>query len=64
MRLIGLAAVLTVIVALAPLAVEAQPAGRTVTIGYLGNSSPSTNRTSSRRYAKDSVSSDTWKGGI
>jgi putative tryptophan/tyrosine transport system substrate-binding protein len=41
MRLIGLAAVLTVIVAFAPLAVEAQPAGRTVTIGYLGNSSPS-----------------------
>jgi putative tryptophan/tyrosine transport system substrate-binding protein len=41
MRLIGLAVVLTVIVAVAPLAVEAQPAGRTVTIGYLGNSSPS-----------------------
>jgi putative ABC transport system substrate-binding protein len=39
MRVIGLAVVLSL--TLAPLAVEAQQAGRTVTIGYLGNSSPS-----------------------
>jgi ABC-type uncharacterized transport system substrate-binding protein len=41
MRLIGLAVILTVGLVVAPLAAEAQQAGRTVTIGYLGNSSPS-----------------------
>ena len=41
MRRIGLAVVLAVSLVLAPLATDAQPAGRTVTIGYLGNSSPS-----------------------
>jgi len=40
MRLIGLAVILTVSLTLAPLAVEAEQAGRTATIGYLGNSSP------------------------
>src|SRR4029450_8166681 len=39
LRRIGL--VLALPLTLAPLAVEAQQAGRTVTIGYLGNSSPS-----------------------
>jgi ABC-type uncharacterized transport system substrate-binding protein len=43
MRLIGLAVILTLSLTLAPLAAGAQEskAGRTVTIGYLGNSSPS-----------------------
>jgi len=41
MRLIGLAVILTVSAILAPLAVGGQQVGRTVTIGYLGNSSPS-----------------------
>ena len=43
MRLIGLAVVFTLSLILAPRAAEAQEskAGRTVTIGYLGNSSPS-----------------------
>ena len=40
MRLIGLAVALAVSLALTPLAAEAQQAGRTATIGYLGNSSP------------------------
>src|SRR5215467_2531150 len=40
MRRIAVAVVLAVSL-LAPLVAEAQPAGRTVTIGYLGNSSPS-----------------------
>ena len=40
MRLIGLAVVLTLSLTRAPLAAEAQQAGRTATIGYLGNSSP------------------------
>ncbi len=43
MRLIGLAVALALSLILAPLAAEAQEskAGRTITIGYLGNSSPS-----------------------
>ena len=41
MRLIGLAVVLALSFALAPLAAGGQQVGRTVTIGYLGNSSPS-----------------------
>jgi putative ABC transport system substrate-binding protein len=41
MRRIGLAVALAVSLTLAPVAAEGQPAGRTVTIGYLGNSSPS-----------------------
>jgi putative ABC transport system substrate-binding protein len=41
MRVIGLAVALAVSLTLAPVAAEGQPAGRTVTIGYLGNSSPS-----------------------
>jgi putative tryptophan/tyrosine transport system substrate-binding protein len=41
MRLTGLVVVLTVSLALVPLAAEGQQVGRTVTIGYLGNSSPS-----------------------
>jgi putative ABC transport system substrate-binding protein len=40
MRLFGLAVVLAVSLTFAPLATEGQPAGRTATIGYLGNSSP------------------------
>jgi putative ABC transport system substrate-binding protein len=40
MRLIGLVIILTLSLTCAPLAAEAQQAGRTATIGYLGNSSP------------------------
>src|SRR2546422_8184497 len=40
MRLIGLVIILTLSALATPLAAEAQPAGRTATIGYLGNSSP------------------------
>src|SRR5713101_7616575 len=40
MRLIGLAVIFTLSLILAPVADGAQQAGRTATIGYLGNSSP------------------------
>jgi len=40
MRLIGLVIILALSLTRAPLAAEAQQAGRPATIGYLGNSSP------------------------